>query len=189
MTCGVYLIRNLVSGRRYVGSSQNVEKRWGVHRSMLSSGRHHSQALQRAWAKRGPDCFSFELLEECPEPSLVEREQSWIDKLRPAYNSCPAAGTTRGTKRSPETIERIRQSAIRRASCPEERERRAARAKAQHAAGNLGAKTWSTGPSYNPASAVAGAEALKRHIKQQPPEEMARRARMRKTIVNRGVTE
>lgn len=189
MTCGIYIIRNLVSGRCYVGSSQNVEKRWSTHKSTLSSGRHHSQALQRAWAERGPDSFSFELLEECLEADLVEREQAWIDDLRPVYNSCPVAGSARGSKRSPETIERIRQSAIQRASCPEERELRAARAKAQHAAGKLGAKTWSTGPSYNPASALAGAEALKRHIKQQPPEEMARRARMRKTIVNKGVTE
>lgn len=33
MTCGIYKIENKESGKVYIGSSKNIEKRWEAHRA------------------------------------------------------------------------------------------------------------------------------------------------------------
>jgi len=87
---GVYAIRNIVSGRVYVGSTIKIRKRWGEHRSLLESGKHHSIRLQRSWIKHGADAFAFEILELIDETNgLLKAEQVWIDKL---YAACPLRG-------------------------------------------------------------------------------------------------
>lgn len=150
MTCGIYRITSLKSNRHYVGSSQDIQRRWATHKCMLNKNAHHSQALQRAWAKYGKDNFEFVIVEVCNIEALHNQEAYWMEKLNAiggsGYNCCPNPGSQRGYKRSEESKEKMRKSAIRVAADPEERERRSERAKAQHAAGNLGAKTWKGGP-------------------------------------------
>lgn len=128
---GIYEIVNLVNGKRYVGSAVNVRRRWNVHRHRLQRGNHHSPYLQRAWDKHGAESFDFRILEECEVDALIEREQFYIDRQKPAYNMAPKAGSAlgvkwskeararhrelqranpafKGRKHSPETIERMR---------------------------------------------------------------------------------
>ena len=50
MNAGVYEILNVVSGKRYIGSSVDLRKRFRVHRLALNRGAHHSAFLQRAIA-------------------------------------------------------------------------------------------------------------------------------------------
>lgn len=63
MTAGLYVIRQLSTGRVYIGSSCRVEKRMRQHASQLSAGSHVNTYLQRAWQKAGRDDFVFEALE------------------------------------------------------------------------------------------------------------------------------
>lgn len=107
---GIYAIRNLVSGKAYIGSSRDIEARWSGHRCALRYGRHHSDHLQMSWEKHGATSFAFDILEECPERDLVEREFFWIETLGTnqrthGYNLDGAEGGH--FKRSPETLARM----------------------------------------------------------------------------------
>jgi group I intron endonuclease len=111
---GVYRIRNVVSGRAYVGSAVNVDRRWAMHRHLLNSGKHHSLLLQRSWQKHGASAFAFEFLEEVASAGdLIAREQHWIDECHSAdpktgFNISPIAGSRLGTKHGPEAIAKMR---------------------------------------------------------------------------------
>ena len=84
---GVYVIRNNVSGRIYVGSSIKIKKRWKHHLNGLRKGTNPSPYLQKSWTKHGEEAFSFEVIEEVQNISeLIPREQFWIDHLS-AYSS------------------------------------------------------------------------------------------------------
>ena len=82
---GIYEIKNKVTGKSYIGSSKQIEKRWRQHLLALKKNIHHSILLQRAWNKYGEDCFEFNIKEECQEDELVEKEQQYLD-LKPEYN-------------------------------------------------------------------------------------------------------
>lgn len=83
---GVYLITCKVNNKKYVGCSNNIDRRWAWHRSNLRNGTHHNQHLQRAWNKYGSEAFVFTLLEETDVDSRFDRETEYINKLRPEYN-------------------------------------------------------------------------------------------------------
>lgn len=110
---GIYCIRNLVSGRIYVGSSINIRSRWKSHRSLLRAGQHIARAMQRSWLKHGEAAFEFSILEFVDEPAeLVAREQHWIDALdaanpRTGFNSSPTAGNCLGVRHSAETKRKL----------------------------------------------------------------------------------
>lgn len=77
--CGIYAIRHVASGRRYIGSSVNVRKRCRGHWKALQAGVHHSRYLQRAWNKYGEWAFVPELIEQCEYGERVIREQVYLD--------------------------------------------------------------------------------------------------------------
>lgn len=85
--CGIYCIRCLISGKRYIGSSKAIRMRWSHHRNSLRRGKHTSPRLQKAWNKHGEAAFVFEVIEECSRDDLFIREQFHIDALKPDYNS------------------------------------------------------------------------------------------------------
>ena len=106
---GVYEIVNKVNGHRYIGSSANIAKRWRETTTRDLNGlKHHSVYLQRAWLKYGPDCFAFAVIENCEKSSLVQREQFYINELKPAYNTSPTAGMCPlGVKHTDETKRKV----------------------------------------------------------------------------------
>lgn len=79
MTCGVYCLK-AADGKLYVGSSRNIEQR------MIQLRRYSglSRKLKAAFDK-GP--VEYCVLEECAGDVLRQREQSHIEKLRPALNT------------------------------------------------------------------------------------------------------
>lgn len=82
--CGIYCITNNINGKKYVGLSKNCYKRWSDHYSKsYNSNRKDDieKALYLAMRKYGRENFSFEILEECEEDKLKEREIYWINKL------------------------------------------------------------------------------------------------------------
>lgn len=90
--CGVYSIRHLKSGRAYVGSSINIQRRWKDHRGYLQRGNHPNPKLQALWNKHGADAFVWEVLYYCPEEEVRGLEQRVIYEVRPALNLCLVVG-------------------------------------------------------------------------------------------------
>jgi group I intron endonuclease len=83
MTIGIYKITNLINKKFYIGSSSNISRRWVNHKCNLNRKDHHNKHLQRAWDKYGKGSFSFEILEICNKDNLLEREQWYLDNLKP----------------------------------------------------------------------------------------------------------
>ena len=89
---GIYKITNTDNGKIYIGSSKDVEKRWWIHQNKLKNNKHCNLYLQRSYNKHGKSTFKFEILEECSKKTLLEREQYYLDTMRPfrknGYNLC-----------------------------------------------------------------------------------------------------
>lgn len=83
---GIYKITNSVSKKFYVGSAKDINKRWCRHKLDLKNNKHHNIILQRAWNKYDSSNFIFEIIEECSIEKLFEKEQYYIDTLKPIYN-------------------------------------------------------------------------------------------------------
>jgi group I intron endonuclease len=101
MNTGIYSISS-PSGRRYIGSAINIDRRWLRHRKDLKAGKHGNRSLQRAAVKYGVENLKFEKLIICDAPLLLFYEQLAIDGLKPEYNLALIAGSTIGIKRSDE---------------------------------------------------------------------------------------
>lgn len=100
MSCGVYKITNIVSGKVYVGSSLRMEERWGTHKRELKKKTHYNDYFQKAWDKNGTSSFIFEVIEVCEPTNLIDQEQYYIEKFESyssekGYNLCrfPLEGT------------------------------------------------------------------------------------------------
>lgn len=75
---GVYQIYNEETGKRYIGSSIDVERRLKEHKRNLKAYRHSNQHLQNAWNKY-KECLVFEALEYCEPDECLNLEQQYID--------------------------------------------------------------------------------------------------------------
>lgn len=109
---GIYEIVNITNGKRYVGSTALLAKRWREHRNHLLRGSHPNRHLRSAWKKYGEISFEFRVLVICQEDDLLLYEQLAIHALNPEYNLSLIAGSCRGVKMPPRTREqRLRYSA------------------------------------------------------------------------------
>lgn len=104
---GIYQIKNVVSGKIYIGSAINIKHRWQTHVGHLNKNRHPNRHLQSAWNKYGSEAFEFSILKTCFIFALIFEEQKMIDKLNPEYNLAPKAGSNLGVKLSEETKNKI----------------------------------------------------------------------------------
>ena len=95
---GIYCITNLINGKRYIGQSIRIENRWEEHKrnAFDLSREEYNKPFYQAIRKYGLDNFSFEVLEECSQEKLNEREVYWIEfyqtfplKLGKGYNLYP----------------------------------------------------------------------------------------------------
>jgi group I intron endonuclease len=76
---GIYSILNEKNQCIYIGSTLNFKHRKNQHFSALNLKKHNNKKLQNAWTKHGSMHFSFNIIEECNEKLLLEREQFWIN--------------------------------------------------------------------------------------------------------------
>jgi len=74
----------------------------------LGSLSKSKRIIDRALLKYGYSNFMFEILEYCTRDNVLEREQYYIDLLKPIYNIVKIAGSTLGYKHSNETKEKMK---------------------------------------------------------------------------------
>lgn len=100
---GIYRIINIITNDIYVGSAaRGINLRWNQHKSDLKLNKHGNIHLQRAYNKYGVENFIFEIIEKCESIKCIEREQYYIDTLKPRYNIDLKAGSPLGRKITPE---------------------------------------------------------------------------------------
>lgn len=85
-TCGIYCITNTKNKKQYIGSSKNIYHRLKRHQSELKRGVHANPYLQNSYNKHGKNQFDVSILEEVPLELLTQKEQEYIDNLKPVYN-------------------------------------------------------------------------------------------------------
>lgn len=81
MKSGIYLIRNKIDGKIYVGQSVNIKARITAHKRKLKINKHGNDYLQKAFNKYGADNFEFKVIENCNMEELDNKEIYWIKKF------------------------------------------------------------------------------------------------------------
>ena len=89
---GIYKVTNTVTGDFYIGSSKDVKSRWESHKWPSTWNKHPNNPMYLDIQKYGVDKFVFEILEEVEIEQLKEKEQQFIETLKPTYNSNRANG-------------------------------------------------------------------------------------------------
>lgn len=109
----IYKIESKRSRKKYVGSALNSCKRKSLHFRLLKQNKHHNIILQNHFNKYGIDDLRFIILEkDINKDVLIEREQYYIDTLKPEFNICKKAGSVMGRVLNDETKNKIRNSLI-----------------------------------------------------------------------------
>ena len=83
---GIYVIKNTVTGKTYIGQAVDFEERKRNHLYKLRYKKHYNKALQADWDKMGSLAFKFEVIEKTSVLTLGLRERYWIDKFPDIYN-------------------------------------------------------------------------------------------------------
>lgn len=99
---GIYLIKNLINNKFYIGSTINFRKRYNNHIYSSKKNKNGCTYLQKSFLKYGIENFSFEIIEISNLENLIKREQLYINLLKPNYNIAKVAGSCLGVKRSEE---------------------------------------------------------------------------------------
>lgn len=104
---GVYRWVNNKSRKSYVGSSSNLSVRFYTYYSLRSLAKSN-RPIDRALLKHGFSSFTLEILEYCSLNELLNREQCYLDDLKPEYNIAEIAGSTLGYKHTDESVAKMR---------------------------------------------------------------------------------
>lgn len=84
---GIYKL--ICKNRFYIGSSKNIYDRIREHRSRLIANKHNNDFMSKCCKKYGIDSFYYQVIEFCSEDIRHDREQHYIDTLKPDFNLDP----------------------------------------------------------------------------------------------------
>ena len=79
----IYKITNKINGMVYIGSTNEIERRWRQHREASSNinDHHYNYPLMKAFRDFGITNFTFEVIEETSDwRNIIELEHYWIVK-------------------------------------------------------------------------------------------------------------
>lgn len=94
---GVYEITNKENGKKYIGSSQDIAKRFGQHVVSLLKGTHHCKALQDDFDKNGLNPFDINVIRvvsRVGDLSIVEQRCLNRVPINKRYNSNNSSSAT-----------------------------------------------------------------------------------------------
>lgn len=110
---GIYAIRNLINGKKYIGQTIDFENREKLHFSYLKNGTHDNPHLQYSYNKYGQNNFEFKIILYCEQFEMTRYEQAIIDSYDPneLYNiRLECVDSNLGLKHTPEELEKMRQA-------------------------------------------------------------------------------
>lgn len=110
----MYLIRNVITQKVYVGQTKNVAQRKAGH--LYDARRGLDRPLYRSIRKHGAENFVFEVLEQCEDDLIDDREQYWVSHFDSFNPECGYNLTTGGHQNynvSNETCEKLSASGLR----------------------------------------------------------------------------
>ena len=79
----VYKITNTITGDFYIGSSKDVKRRWKEHKCQSTWKKCPNNPMYIDMQKYGVEKFDFEVIEEAEIGQLKEKEQKFIETLKP----------------------------------------------------------------------------------------------------------
>jgi len=100
---GIYLFTNLLNKDKYVGQSSDLAKRFTKYFTLSYLNNKNTLVISRALIKYGYANFSISILEYCDKDILNEREQYYMDIIKPVYNTLKIAGSSSGYKHTQES--------------------------------------------------------------------------------------
>jgi group I intron endonuclease len=102
----IYLIKNKVNDKGYVGQSKDVLQRWRHHRSVANKVKNSRDRVKNAYiihyaiVKYGEGNFEFSIIEECDtQEEANDREVYWVKKFETyggGYNCTPGGSCYSG---------------------------------------------------------------------------------------------
>lgn len=105
---GIYRIINIFNNKSYVGMSNSLSRR-AIEHVTPSNVKNKRTVLSKAFRKYGSENFFFELLElYVPHGNLFEREQHFIQALKPEYNMNEGGNGNKGHKLTNELKNKLR---------------------------------------------------------------------------------
>jgi group I intron endonuclease len=108
---GIYEIVNILSGKKYIGSSVNMPRRFKQHIYKLNNNIHDNSYLQSSWNKYGSNSFIIQPICYYPKELLIFIEQRCVDTFFLEYNMCKKVVTScLGVKRSEHTKQKLSKS-------------------------------------------------------------------------------
>lgn len=84
----IYKIENLQNHKKYIGLTNNIERRRSRHFTDLRCHRHDNSFLQKEYDIFGSESFSFEIVYqgECNSEEISQKEIEFIEKYDSYYN-------------------------------------------------------------------------------------------------------
>jgi len=83
---GIYMWKNNLNKKRYIGSSQNLRKRFTEYFNINSLIKDNCMPICRALKKHDYSNFELTILEYCSPDKCIEREKYYINFLGSEYN-------------------------------------------------------------------------------------------------------
>lgn len=99
MSTGIYIIKNKINDKVYIGQSVNIERRWKQHiySGISKTAQDSYSKLHLAMKEIGINNFYYEILEETEQEHLMVREDYYINlynSINNGYNYQSAKTTT-----------------------------------------------------------------------------------------------
>ena len=105
----IYMITNTITGDFYIGQTTDMHERELAHRREPPP-KMRDDVEEYTW-----DAFKFEIIEECAKEELNEKENYYITKLDPEYNTIKIHNWTH----TPETCKKISEAKMGHSTTPE----------------------------------------------------------------------